>query len=399
MAIQKRSTAKGQVRWVARYRDRAGKERSASFDTRKEAKSHIEEQQTAMRHGMWVDPAMSRVTVGELVRKWAKRPAKDGTARNREFLAANLGRLDHMPINAVKPSDLSEWTETLLHGRPWMDGKKLSRTTVANMTGWLAGVFKIAMDDNLIPRMPRFSAPKASKNTPSRADIYTEAEIRALIKHARKDYPRSPARPWLELMIIIAVGTGMRISEICGVRVENFDRLHKEVHVVAQADENGDALVELKSEKSQRSIPTPDFVFDAVDEYLVKFPRKSGESLFFRVVDGREKMFSKHAAGHALARLQGVHGLRRKSFHDFRHYYASGLIDAGVPVVAVQEALGHASAQMTLNTYTHFWPGQADVTRAAAAARGGFLRDDSGIDDANTDDSGDGLSGSLQVVG
>lgn len=402
MAIQKRVTKSGAVRWVGRYRDQAGKERSQSFDTRREAKAFVEEQESAMRHGTWVDPAASKITVGELVRKWAERPAKEGTTHNRKFLADNLGRLEHMPINAVKPSDITEWSSTLLHGRPWKDGKPLAPISVSNMSGWLSTVFRIAMDDNIIPRVPKFAVPKASKNSPSRADIYTEPEIKALIKRAGEDHPRSPARPWLVLMIIIAIGTGMRISEICGVQVENFDRLNRETHVVAQADRNGDKLVPLKSDSSARSIPTPDFVFDAVDEHLRMFPRKPGQSLFYRIVDGKEKMLSRHAVGQALIRVQDMHGLRRKSFHDFRHYYASGLIDAGVPVVAVQQALGHASPQMTLSTYTHFWPGQSDLTRAAAESRGGFLRDLRGIDARNPGDGHDGDGGAspgfMQVV-
>jgi len=51
---------------------------------------------------------------------------------------------------------------------------------------------------------------------------------------------------------------------------------------------------------------------------------------------------------------------------DLRHYYASGLIAAGCDVVTVQRALGHASAAMTLTTYSHLWPDASDRTRKAA---------------------------------
>ena len=52
--------------------------------------------------------------------------------------------------------------------------------------------------------------------------------------------------------------------------------------------------------------------------------------------------------------------------HDLRHFYASGLINAGCDVVTVQRALGHHSATVTLNTYAHLWPDAADRTRKAA---------------------------------
>jgi Phage integrase family len=54
--------------------------------------------------------------------------------------------------------------------------------------------------------------------------------------------------------------------------------------------------------------------------------------------------------------------------HDLRHFYASGLINAGCDVVTVQRAMGHKSATVTLNTYAHRWPKAEDRTRNAAAA-------------------------------
>jgi hypothetical protein len=52
--------------------------------------------------------------------------------------------------------------------------------------------------------------------------------------------------------------------------------------------------------------------------------------------------------------------------HDLRHFYASGLINAGCDVVTVQRALGHSNASVTLNTYGHLWPNANDRTRQAA---------------------------------
>ena len=49
------------------------------------------------------------------------------------------------------------------------------------------------------------------------------------------------------------------------------------------------------------------------------------------------------------------------------HYFASGLIAEGCDVVTVQHALGHSSASITLNVYSHLWPKAEDRTRAAAA--------------------------------
>jgi integrase len=56
------------------------------------------------------------------------------------------------------------------------------------------------------------------------------------------------------------------------------------------------------------------------------------------------------------------------TFHALRHHYASLLIGAGCSVKAVQEALGHATAAETLDTYSHRWPADEDRTRDAVDA-------------------------------
>jgi len=50
------------------------------------------------------------------------------------------------------------------------------------------------------------------------------------------------------------------------------------------------------------------------------------------------------------------------NLHHLRHYFASGLIAAGCDVVTVQRALGHQTASVTLNTYSHLWPSAEDRT-------------------------------------
>ncbi len=50
----------------------------------------------------------------------------------------------------------------------------------------------------------------------------------------------------------------------------------------------------------------------------------------------------------------------RVSFHDLRHFFASALIAAGCTVKQVKAALGHESANVTLDVYGHLWPGDED---------------------------------------
>lgn len=49
-------------------------------------------------------------------------------------------------------------------------------------------------------------------------------------------------------------------------------------------------------------------------------------------------------------------GIRRVRFHDLRHSFASNLLAAGVDIVTVSKALGHANVHITLTTYAHAVP-------------------------------------------
>lgn len=53
------------------------------------------------------------------------------------------------------------------------------------------------------------------------------------------------------------------------------------------------------------------------------------------------------------------------TLHDLRHTYASLLIRHGESVKVVQKRLGHSSAAVTLDTYSHLWPDSDSTTRLA----------------------------------
>ena len=67
---------------------------------------------------------------------------------------------------------------------------------------------------------------------------------------------------------------------------------------------------------------------------------------------------------HAWIKLVRRIGLKGIRLHDARHTHASLMLKQGVHPKIVQERLGHASIQMTLDTYSHVAPG---LQEAAAA--------------------------------
>jgi hypothetical protein len=78
-------------------------------------------------------------------------------------------------------------------------------------------------------------------------------------------------------------------------------------------------------------------------------------------------LLNRNSASHQWRKIREATGLEEFTLHNLRYFYASGLIAAGCDIVTVQRALGHASAAITLNTYSHLWPTAEDRTRSAAA--------------------------------
>jgi integrase len=55
----------------------------------------------------------------------------------------------------------------------------------------------------------------------------------------------------------------------------------------------------------------------------------------------------------AFHRIAKTAGLRPARPHDLRHGWATRALEAGIPVRAVQEVLGHASPMTTMSVYQH----------------------------------------------
>lgn len=64
-----------------------------------------------------------------------------------------------------------------------------------------------------------------------------------------------------------------------------------------------------------------------------------------------------NTVSHAWAKLARRTGLKGIRLHDARHTHASLMLKQGINPKVVQERLGHASIQITLDTYSHVTPG------------------------------------------
>ena len=121
-----------------------------------------------------------------------------------------------------------------------------------------------------------------------------------------------------------------------------------------------------KTKASYRTIPLPQVVVDSLAAHVAEYGTGI-DGMLFTAPDGSmlNRDYVTRSFNRAAAASHAPAGTR---LHSLRHYYASLLIRHGESVKVVQARLGHASAQETLDTYSHLWPDSEDMTRAAIDA-------------------------------
>ena len=165
-------------------------------------------------------------------------------------------------------------------------------------------------------------------------------------------------------LIVLGLGTGMRIGEMFGLEWKNVD-LDKKMLTVERTvvtTKSGILIQDSgKTKTSRRTILLPDSVC-----YMLKRLK-----LWQKVRDirlgthystspwvlsnphGKPRSPSSFS-GHDFKQLLDDAGIDRKfRIHDMRHTHATWLLESGVNIKAVSERLGHSSIRITLDTYAH----------------------------------------------
>jgi integrase/recombinase XerC len=134
---------------------------------------------------------------------------------------------------------------------------------------------------------------------------------------------------------------GLRISELCGLRVEDINFNEQIVRVRGKG-------------KKERLVPIGEPALSAIQNYwsrLLEPP--SGPQPVFRADTNKAAPLSRLQLSRRLKTYLIVAGLDPNlTPHKLRHSYATHLLDAGADLRSVQELLGHAHLATT-QVYTH----------------------------------------------
>lgn len=147
----------------------------------------------------------------------------------------------------------------------------------------------------------------------------TEEEAERLIRNSGK----------LRLLIIMALCTGMRKSEMLNLKWQDIDLKAKLIHI--EETKNGE----------RRSIPISEILMKELEQEPPK--------------NQTEKVITVHSLEFHFRQLKKKCEIKNFHFHDLRHTFASWLAMKGVSLYTIKELLGHKSILMT-QRYAHLSP-------------------------------------------
>jgi integrase len=416
MSVRKRiwTNAKGETKeaWVVDYVDKSegGKRRLKSFDRKKDATAFAATATVEVREGVHTADSAS-VTIAKAGEFWIATAEKNGLERSTVEAYRQHLKLHIRPyLGSVKLSQLSapmvrQFEDKLARGDS-LDGQKAaprSPAMVKKIRTSLSSLISDAQERGLISRnVVRDLRAKRKRGAERRAekrqkgklklgvDIPTREEIKAIVTGLTGRW-----RP----VLLTAIFTGLRSSELRGLRWEDVDFEAKRIHVRQRAD-RFNAIGAPKSESGERSVPLPPVVINTLREWKLACPRPKparqadGPAELLYVFPNGRGQLENHAniVNRGFIPVQIAAGVTVKTerkdaegkpivaakytgLHPLRHFYASWCInrrlDGGLelPAKSVQERLGHSSIVMTMDVYGHLFPRSDDGSELADAER------------------------------
>ena len=314
----------------------------------------------------------SSTTFAQLCDRWimlAQTDLSPVTVRNYENLLKNhiLPALGDLPLKNINTVDIDNLYCEL------QKRKHLTPSTIRHVHSVVRRAFRQATTWGWIPinpamnaTQPRFVKPDLSPPDPGQVE----------------DILRAANNRNMELghILHLATTTGARRGELCALRWNNVDLIKGTIFIERAIIEAAGGVYEkdTKTHASRRVKLDPDTVEVLEAQYEIAKERaavigvKVGTSafVFSHEPDGALPWRPDYLTKQFAAVRDGL-GYYDVRLHDLRHFAATRLIAAGIPVRTVSGRLGHANASTTLSVYTHFLETSDDD---AANVMGGLVK-------------------------
>ncbi|MDA2929325.1 site-specific integrase [Acidobacteria bacterium AH-259-O06] len=324
----------------------------------------------------------SKITFGEWLDQWVQLAIKPPAKRQRTYETYQGIIENHLKphLGMIRLQELD-----VVHIERYYADSKLSQTTLELHHALISGALKAAQRKRFLKQ----NVAKLVDNKPHRPEgnedaiehCWNQDEARQFLATTKAFGPQPAA------FYALALDTGARKGELCGLKWPNVDLSTRKVTIVEQLIKPGAEPVFGPPKRGKRTITiTPEtarllkvhrkhqaelkmknrnryhdfgLVFAKEWEHMSKRWDTLGQPLQMNNLGQREfkKIIEK-------AKVRPI------KFHGARHTNATLMLKAGVPVPVVSERLGHKGVEITMNIYQHVLP---DMQEDAAAKLGAIL--------------------------
>lgn len=282
---------------------------------------------------------------------------KDGYEKSLKKILPYIGKYK---LNSITPLILDNMYQHLKVGK----NKQLGYHSMYGYYKLVNVMFNQAIKWELLDRNPNLKAnkPKKEKKERNYYDLEQVEKLLSCLEYENIKY---------RTLIILALDSGARRSEICALRWSDIDfdtqtmRIERSLKVIRGVVDEATT----KTENSKREIMLSKSTINLLKEY------KEWQDNYIKWVGkkwkGSDRVFiSKYGdymhpstCDHIMRKIVKKHNLDHICFHELRHTSASILIHKGINPKAVSQRLGHADTSITMEIYSHTF----DITKKESA--------------------------------
>lgn len=307
-----------------------------------------------------IDYAGGEITVAELVDRYfnLRRGLKQNSMRayGTAIKRIHADAFGKRRIKTVKLSDAKGWFVAL-------HDAGMKQNTIGVIQSVIRPAFEMAVDDDMIRKNPfKFELSDVVPN---------DAFIRTALTKAQQDrylqFIQDEGNGNYYDDIVILLGTGLRVSELYGLTKADVDFERRCIHVRKQLCRTADKpyfVAPPKTKSGFRSVPMTDSVYIALKRVIKNRGRPKveiivdGHSGFLFLDKDQKPKVAMHLENY-MRRMQRkyikLHGqtLPTVTPHVLRHTFCTNAQQASLDVKSLQYVMGHSTASVTLDVYTH----------------------------------------------